>query len=201
MNEIETLIPQRPPMVMVDALLYCDVQHTETKYRVTPEGLFVEEGRELSVEEEKRYSVEEEKRYSEEEEKKGSVDKGRELSEEEEKRGSVEEEKRYSVEEEGRGSEEKRRLSAAGLLENMAQTTAARMGYLALYGPEATGVVRKGVIGAIREFSVYALPQCGQTLKTSIDLVEELGDMILVEANVKCGELLCASCTMIVSLI
>lgn len=136
-GDMEELIPQRGGMVVVDALLHCDVWHTKTVYHVETEGLFVEDGR----------------------------------------------------------------LSAVGLLENMAQTTAARMGYLALYGVEATGVVRKGVIGAIRNFIVYQLPECGETLCTSIDLVEELGDIILVEAKVKRGKLLCAGCTMIVSLI
>lgn len=137
MNDIIALIPQRPPMVMIDTLLYCDREHTETAFTVVEKGLFVEKGR----------------------------------------------------------------LSAAGLLENMAQTIAARMGYLAMYGPGATGVVRKGVIGAIRRLSIGSLPHKGQTLKTSVDLIEELGDMILVSASVGCNEVRLADCEMIVSLI
>jgi predicted hotdog family 3-hydroxylacyl-ACP dehydratase len=93
------------------------------------------------------------------------------------------------------------RLSAVGLIENMAQTTAARMGYLALYGDQCTGKVRVGVIGAIRHLTIERTPQVGTLLTTSINLVEELGDLILVKAKVENGTTLLASCDMIVSLI
>jgi len=134
---IESLIPQRPPMVMVDVLLYCDRLHTKTAYNVVADGLFIENGC----------------------------------------------------------------LSAAGLMENMAQTIAARMGYLALYGPEATGVVRVGVIGAIKNFSIEALPPVGSVLTTSVALIEEMGDIILVMARAECGAQTLAHGKMIVSLI
>ena len=93
------------------------------------------------------------------------------------------------------------RLSAVGLIENMAQTTAARMGYLALYGPEATGVVRRGVIGSIRDLVIHTLPKNGQTISTTVELQEEMGDIILVKAEARCKEYPCARCKMIVSLI
>jgi len=134
---IETLIPQRPPMVMVDALLYCDRQLTQTSYTVAPEGLFVSN----------------------------------------------------------------HQLSTTGLIENMAQTTAARMGYLALYGPEGKGVVRVGVIGSIKNLSIEALPNAGSVLTTSVNLMEELGDLVLVKAKIECDEQTIASCEMIVSLL
>ncbi|MCL2502679.1 MAG: pseudouridylate synthase, partial [Bacteroidales bacterium] len=44
-NNIETLIPQRPPMVVVDALLCCDYGHAQTSYTVAPDGLFVFDGK------------------------------------------------------------------------------------------------------------------------------------------------------------
>ena len=134
---IETLIPQRPPMVMIDTLAYCDRQNTQTTYSVKPDGLFISD----------------------------------------------------------------HKFSASGLMENMAQTTAARMGYLALFGDEATGVVRKGVIGAVRNLAVGALPFAGAALITSVDLIEELGDMILVRAQVVCSGQIACACEMIVSLI
>ena len=134
---IQTLIPQRPPMVMVDALHHCDRLHTRTTYTVATNGLFVSNGH----------------------------------------------------------------LSAVGLIENMAQTIAARMGYLSLYGPSATGTVRVGVIGAIRNLTVHALPAIGELLTTSVDLVEEWGDLILVKAAIVCQEQTLAGCEMVVSLI
>jgi len=94
----------------------------------------------------------------------------------------------------------KNKLSASGLIENMAQTTAARMGYLAMYGVGVMGVVRVGVIGAIKHLSVEAPPDAGSVLTTSVDLIEELGDMILVKAKVECKGQIIASCEMIVSL-
>ena len=92
-------------------------------------------------------------------------------------------------------------LTASGLVENMAQTTAARIGYLALYGPQADGKVRIGVIGSIKQLSVSKLPAVGSLLQTRVDLVEEWGDMILAKADVQVEGESCASCEILVSLI
>ena len=134
---IEQLIPQRPPIVMVDTLLFCNRLHTQTGYTVAANGVFIEDNH----------------------------------------------------------------LSAVGLIENIAQTVAARMGYLSIYGPEATGIVRTGVIGSIKNLVIESLPIIGSQLITYVDLIEEVGDMVLVKARVTNKEDKLATCEMIVSLI
>lgn len=77
-------------------------------------------------------------------------------------------------------------LSASGLIENIAQTCAARIGYVNKY------IFKKGIqigfIGAVRNLTILALPQVGDTIITSVDVKEELFGMILAEATVCCGE-------------
>ena len=51
-------------------------------------------------------------------------------------------------------------LAAAGILENMAQSSAARIGYLCKYILHVP--VRIGYIGAIRKFRVHRLPAVGR---------------------------------------
>ena len=50
-------------------------------------------------------------------------------------------------------------LTAPGVLENMAQSSAARIGYLCKFILHVP--VRVGYIGAIRKFRVYRLPAVG----------------------------------------
>ena len=56
-------------------------------------------------------------------------------------------------------------LTASGLLENMAQSSAARIGYQCKYILHVP--VRIGYIGAIRKFRIHRLPAVGETLTTT----------------------------------
>lgn len=79
-------------------------------------------------------------------------------------------------------------LQAAGVIENIAQTCAARMGYINLLHAER---IKLGFIGAIRDLEIRRLPRCGETLETTIVTREEIFRMLLVEAEVRTeGELL-----------
>lgn len=73
-------------------------------------------------------------------------------------------------------------FSASGLIENIAQTCAARIGYVNKY------ILKKGVqigfIGAIRNFEVKALPKAGDMITTSVEVVEEVFGMTLANATV-----------------
>ena len=75
-------------------------------------------------------------------------------------------------------------LSAEGLVENIAQTCAARQGFYNKY------VLKRGVqlgfIGAIRNFRVMRLPRVGQQLKTTIRVEENVMGMTLASAKVEC---------------
>ena len=80
-------------------------------------------------------------------------------------------------------------LSVAGLNENIAQTCAARMGYISL---SSGNRVKIGVIGAITGFSVNRTPLVGEVLTTEIEVKQEVFQVTLVHATVKVGEELIA---------
>jgi len=77
------------------------------------------------------------------------------------------------------------RLSAEGLMENIAQTCAARTGYINLISKKA---VKIGVIGAVSNFEIVRTPKVGERIFTTIEVLEELFQITLVKAVVKCGD-------------
>lgn len=132
--DILTLIPQRPPMVMVDRLLHCDTVVTETELTVSKDNIMVEDGH----------------------------------------------------------------MSAIGLIENVAQTCAARMGYINLTSGKE---VRVGVIGALRDMTIHSLPEVGSTIKTHIEVSDEVFGMTLAQAESRCGDMLLCSGTIKIALL
>ena len=78
-------------------------------------------------------------------------------------------------------------LSVAGLNENIAQTCAARMGYISASSGERVKIGVIGVIGAITGFSVSRTPLVGEVLTTTIDVVQEVFQVTLVHAIVTIG--------------
>ena len=116
MLDILALIPQRPPMVMVDRLVSCDPVETVTRFEVKSDGLMVEEGL----------------------------------------------------------------LMACGLIENIAQTCAVRVGYLNRHSGQP---VRVGVIGALRDMVVHSQPAVGTTVETTIEVTDEIFGMTLASAR------------------
>ena len=77
------------------------------------------------------------------------------------------------------------KLSAEGLMENIAQTCAARTGYINLISKKA---VKIGVIGAVSNFEVVRTPKVGERIFTTIEVLEELFQITLVKAVVRCGD-------------
>lgn len=84
-----------------------------------------------------------------------------------------------------------RALKECGLLEIIAQTCAARIGYLGADNP-----VRIGVIGAVKDFNVYAVPAVGDTVETEIVVGSEVFSAVIVGAKVQCGDRVLAECEM-----
>ena len=83
------------------------------------------------------------------------------------------------------------RLRETGLMENIAQTSAARVGFC------SDGAhVPIGVIGGINQFELIRLPEVGQTLVTSIRVVAGVANALVVEATVTCEKELIATCSM-----
>jgi len=80
-------------------------------------------------------------------------------------------------------------FSASGLIENIAQSCAARIGFVNKY--ILHNGIQIGVIGAVKNFEVVSLPKAGQTINTTVDTVSEVFGMTLAKATVTCeGEVL-----------
>ena len=90
------------------------------------------------------------------------------------------------------------RLTAPGILENMAQASAARIGYIAKYILHIP--IRIGYIGAIRGGKIYRLPRVGEVLETTVVFREEIFEIVLVDISVRVGEELIAEASFKTSL-
>ena len=76
-------------------------------------------------------------------------------------------------------------FAVAGLIEHIAQTCAARLGYYNKY-VLGTGV-RLGFIGEVKDLDIVRLPREGETIETTIVVVQEIFDVTLVSAEVRVG--------------
>ena len=63
------------------------------------------------------------------------------------------------------------RLTASGLIENVAQTSALRIGY----------------IGQVRGLEIYRLPLAGEALETHLTVVQDIFGITLADAEVRSG--------------
>ena len=125
--DILKLIPQRPPFVMVDKLLFCDEIKTLTSFHIKKDNI-------LNI-------------------------------------------NNY--------------FSETGILENIAQTCALRLGYLGKGKP-----VKIGMIGSINDFEVNYLPNIGDIIETEMIVEHEIFNVILLKANVSCNNKTVATCGM-----
>lgn len=93
---------------------------------------------------------------------------------------------------------EKGVFTASGIIENIAQTCAARIGYVNKY------ILKKGIqlgfIGAIRNLNLYRCPRVGEVIETSIITIEEIFGMTLVTATIKVGDEIIADSEMKIAL-
>ena len=118
--DVLTLLPQRPPFVMIDRLVHFDEVATTTLLTVRKDNLFMEEG---------------------------------------------------GV------------LNPCALVENIAQTCAARMGYINKYIYK--NKMRLGFIGGIRNLQILRPVRVGEQLTTSIEATVKVGDETIVTAEMK----------------
>ena len=124
-NNIAELIPQAPPMVMVDGLVSSDEHSTTSRLKLDKNNIFCRDG------------------YFQE----------------------------------------------AGIIENMAQTAALRAGYEA---KQKGTDVKKGFIGAVKNFSVFQLPPDDATLQTTVTITSKMMNAMVVSGRVFCGDTLVA---------
>ena len=116
--DIQTLLPHRPPMVMVDRLVCADEKSAETVLDIRQDNIFVENGA----------------------------------------------------------------LQPYALMEVMAQTCAAQLGYTDKYILGHEGV-KIGYIGSVKKMQIEAAPRVGETLTTRVRITEDFGDMRMVAAE------------------
>ncbi len=80
-------------------------------------------------------------------------------------------------------------LSPCGILENVAQTWAAHIGYCCKYILHKD--IRIGLLGAVRDFNFSGNVRAGSTLRTTVRLIEEVLGVTLASAIVECdGEVI-----------
>jgi len=72
-------------------------------------------------------------------------------------------------------------MSEAGLVEHVAQSMAAYIGY------HNQDNVRIGVVAAVQDFEILSLPACGSTIQTDISIVCKVFDISYVKAEIKCN--------------
>ena len=85
------------------------------------------------------------------------------------------------------------RLTEPALIENIAQTAAARMGYLCSLANEPVPV---GFIGAVQHLEIFELPATGSVLETTITIKNQVFDVTIISGTVSCNGKLMAKCDM-----
>lgn len=115
--DIRTLLPQKPPMELVDKLISADEKSATTALLIREDNIFVSEGQ----------------------------------------------------------------LNAYALIEVMAQTAAAQLGYdNSLRGDND---VKIGYIGAVKRMQIEKVPKVGETVLTRMEVQEDFGNMKLVTSE------------------
>lgn len=84
-------------------------------------------------------------------------------------------------------------LTEPALIENIAQTAAARMGYLCRLKNEPVPV---GFIGAVQNLEIGQLPAVGDEIETTIGIKNQVFDVTIISGRITCGEKLIAACDM-----
>ena len=128
-DNIISLIPQRPPFVMVDKILSSGEANTISTFLVKEENIFVQNGL----------------------------------------------------------------LKEPGMVENIAQTAAARAGVLAQAEDKP---VRLGYIGAIRNLMVNGFAKINDEIITEITIEKQIFDVSVISGKITCNEQVLAQCEM-----
>ena len=128
-ENIQDLIPQHPPFVMLDKALACSETGFSTSLRITENNIFTENGI----------------------------------------------------------------FKEPGLVENIAQTAAARAGYVS---KAENKPVLVGYIGAVNALEVFKLPRSGDELITEITIENQIFDVTLISGKITCNNETIAQCRM-----
>lgn len=74
-------------------------------------------------------------------------------------------------------------MQASGLVENIAQTCAARIGYINKYALHKD--VNIGYIGAVRNLEFYSLPKVGEIIETRIEVLSSQFGITLAQGTIR----------------
>ena len=85
------------------------------------------------------------------------------------------------------------KLSEAGLVENIAQTAAARSGYLIKTEKKTPQI---GYIGDVKNLEIASLPEVDSELETEVRIKNQIFDITVISGTVKCDGQLLATCEM-----
>ena len=92
---------------------------------------------------------------------------------------------RFQVPEEGIFVEDGHFVTA-GLVEHMAQSSAARVGYISRYILHVPVTI--GYIGSVRKLKVFRHPAAGEKLETSVYYRQNVFGITLTDVEVRCGD-------------
>lgn len=84
-------------------------------------------------------------------------------------------------------------LGEPALIENIAQTAAARIGYICQQKNEPVPV---GFIGAVQQLEVFSLPTIGDVLETEITIKNQVFNATIIAGSIHCAGKQVASCEM-----
>ena len=85
------------------------------------------------------------------------------------------------------------KLSECGLIEHIAQSAAARVGFIFKSNQQPIPI---GYIGSINNFELIELPAVGDKISTTIQIVQEVFNITLIQATCSIGDKEIASCKM-----
>lgn len=88
-------------------------------------------------------------------------------------------------------------FSTAGIIENMAQSCAARMGCINIMSNES---IKIGYIGDIRSCTIHRQPRCHEVLNTYVHVVEEVFNLTLADVVTKVADEVIATARMKIAL-
>ncbi|MBO5855724.1 MAG: hydroxymyristoyl-ACP dehydratase [Alistipes sp.] len=84
-------------------------------------------------------------------------------------------------------------LSECGLIEHIAQSAAARVGFIFKSKQQPIPI---GYIGSVNNFELNKLPQVGDDISTTIEIIQEVFNITLIKASCCIGDEEIASCKM-----
>ncbi len=85
-------------------------------------------------------------------------------------------------------------FTESGIVENIAQTCAARLGYI--NSVLNSSGVKIGFIGSVKNLNLHRLPLEDERLETRIDVQDEIFNIVLVKATVRIADEVIADCEM-----